>query len=71
MAILAEQQRLQQLKEQQQEQLESGEPVTEPEVKDPVKEKEELILSLTSSLVQLVQEEKFASFLSIRKGKVS
>jgi hypothetical protein len=64
LAIIADQQREQQ-------QQESGETIPEADSKDPVKAKEELILTIITSLLQLVQEDKFASLLSIRKGKVS
>ena len=72
LAIIAEQQREQQLREQaQQQQQESGEPVVMPERRDILKEKEELTVQIMTPLLQLVQDDKFSSFLSIRKGKVS
>lgn len=40
------------------------------ERRDLVKEKEELTLSIVTSLLQLAQEDKLSSLLSIRKGKV-
>ncbi|XP_014207366.1 protein PAT1 homolog 1 [Copidosoma floridanum] len=70
-AILADQQREQLLKEQQQQAHQDGaEPVPVPEKKDPVKEKEELVSSIMTSLLQFVQEDKLTSLFSIRKGKM-
>ncbi|KAJ8688015.1 hypothetical protein QAD02_023810 [Eretmocerus hayati] len=66
LAILADQQREQQLKEQQQE---GGETVSESEPRDLVRERQELVSSIMTPLLQAIQEDKFASFLSIRKGK--
>ena len=72
LAIIADQQREQQQREQQQQQQqENGEVLLPPERRDPVREKEELVLSIMTSLLQFVQDDKFSSLLSIRKGKVS
>ena len=70
-AIIAEFQREQQMREQQQQQREAGEEVVEIVKQDPLKLKEELTLSILSSLIQFVKDDKFASLLSIRKVKVS
>lgn len=72
LAILADLQREQLLKEQRlQAQQEGADPVPEPEKKDQVKEKEELTVSIMTSLLQFHQDDKLASLFSIRKGKVS
>ncbi|XP_014228335.1 protein PAT1 homolog 1 [Trichogramma pretiosum] len=70
LAIIAEQQREQQMRERAQLQaLETGKPVPPPEHRDILKEKEELIVQILESLLRLVQDDKFSSFLCIRKGK--
>ncbi|XP_058802464.1 protein PAT1 homolog 1 [Phymastichus coffea] len=70
LAIIAEQQREQQQREQLlQQHQESGEPLPELERRDLVKEKEELTVSIMTSLLQLAQDDKLTSLLSIRKGK--
>ncbi|XP_031777208.1 protein PAT1 homolog 1 isoform X1 [Nasonia vitripennis] len=66
LAILANQQREQQQREQQQQ--ESGEVIPEPV--HPLIQNQELTVSIVTSLLQLAQEDKLASFLSIRKGKM-
>lgn len=71
LAIIAECQRDQQQREQRQQQLELEEETEKIFSKDPIKLKQELTLSIFSSLNQFIKHEKFTSLLSIRKGKVS